>query len=39
MRSEALKLAQKRYREKNKNSTTFIESQKIAQRKYRERNY
>ena len=39
MRSEALKLAQKRYREKNKNSTTFIESQKIAQLKYRKKNY
>lgn len=39
MRSEALKLAQKRYREKIKHTTNFIKTQKIAQRKYRERNY
>jgi len=39
MRSEALKLAQKRYREKIKNNPDFIQAQKIAQLKYRKKNY
>lgn len=39
MRSQALKLAQKRYREKIKNTPSYIEKQKIAQNKYREKNY
>ena len=39
MRSEALKLAQKRYRDKKKGDPNFIETQKIAQKKYREKNY
>ena len=39
MRSEALKLAQKRYREKIKNDPIFIEKQKLSQLKYRQKNY
>ena len=39
MRSEALKLAQKRYREKVKNNPVFIERRRLAQIKYRQKNY
>ena len=39
MRSEALKLAQKRYNEKKKNDPIFLEKRKLAVQRYREKNY
>tara|TARA_R100001440_G_scaffold6925_1_gene13923 strand:- start:3686 stop:3961 length:276 start_codon:yes stop_codon:yes gene_type:complete len=39
MRSESLKLAQKKYHEKIKNNPIFIQKRKLAQQKYRQKNY
>tara|TARA_Y100000114_G_scaffold56344_1_gene51596 strand:- start:1938 stop:2213 length:276 start_codon:yes stop_codon:yes gene_type:complete len=39
MRSEALKLAQKKYHDKIKNDPIFIEKRKLAQKRYRQKNY
>ena len=39
MRSESLKLAQKKYHEKIKNDPIFIHKRKLAQQRYREKNY
>ena len=39
MRTESLKLAQKKYYEKIKNDPIFIEKRKLSQQKYRQKNY
>ena len=39
MRSESLKLAQKKYHEKIKNDPIFIHKRKLSQQRYRQKNY
>lgn len=39
MRTESLKLAQKKYHQKIKNDPNFIEKRRLAQQKYRQKNY